>query len=80
MKMLCEHIQNEKFWPLNFILLITRYYIFTCAKQNSTLNVYYLQKLIKTKFENQEMSTNIKNFHKNFHKKWLIWKFIFEDI
>ena len=59
MKILFYHIQDEKFWPLNFILLITIYYIFTCVKQNSILNIYYLQKLIKTKFEEQEMLSKV---------------------
>ena len=67
MKILCYHIQDEIFWPLNFILLITRYYIFTCIKQNSTLNIYYLQKLIKTKFEEQEMLSKVNNCYENFH-------------
>ena len=40
-------INDQKFWPLNLILMITRKYIFWCAKNNYKLNIFFLQKEIK---------------------------------
>ena len=40
-------ISDKSFWPLNFILIITRYYIFKCASKEKDFNIYWLQKLIK---------------------------------
>ena len=34
----CAFIEHS-FWPVNFVLLITRFYIFKCAKDNKTLSL-----------------------------------------
>ena len=45
------YLQNDqKFWPLNLILMITRKYIFWCAKKTYKLNIYFLQNEIKNLF------------------------------
>ena len=41
--------------PLNFILMIVRYYIFKCAMKDSDLNVYQVQLIAKEKFIEQEL-------------------------
>ena len=41
---------DENFWSLNFILLITRSYIFHCSKYKHDVNIYHLQNLIKEKY------------------------------
>ena len=41
------------FWPLNFILLITQYYIFTRTRLSQDLNIYHLQKIIKSNYFEQ---------------------------
>ena len=40
-------LNDQKFWPLNLILMITRKYIFWCAKNKYKLNIHFLQKEIK---------------------------------
>ena len=42
--------QDNFFWPLNFFLTITRYYIFTCAYKHQDPNIYCLQNTMKQKF------------------------------
>ena len=56
--------------PLNFILMIVRYYIFKCAMKGSDLNVYQVQEIAKEKFIEQELLSKINNkseFKKNGH-------------
>ena len=40
------HRYDSNFWPVNFILITVRYYIFKCSKQKK-LNILQMQKLIK---------------------------------
>ena len=40
---------DNKFWPLNFILTMTRQYIYKCSKKGHILNFYELQKHIMHK-------------------------------
>ena len=68
------------FWPVNFVLLITRFYIFKCAKDNKTLSLSQLQKLIKTKYTEQEMLSNINNGIDTFDRRWSLWSDIFAEI
>ena len=64
------------FWPLNFILLITRYYIFTRTRLSQDLNIYHLQKIIKTKYSEQESLSKMKNSGQEFMKKWSTWSIV----
>ena len=75
----CAFIEHS-FWPVNFILLITRFYIFKCAKDNKTLSLSQLQKLIKTKYTEQEMLSNINNGINTFDRRWSLWSDIFAEI
>ena len=45
---------DENFWPLNFVLLITRYYIFNCSRNQSRLDIFSLQKIVKEKYFEQK--------------------------
>ena len=49
MKILGNIEPGPNFWPLNFILLVTRHYIFTRAKKFGKLNIYHLQSILKKK-------------------------------
>ena len=62
--------------PLNFILMIVRYYIFKCAMKGSNLNVYQVQVIAKEKFIKQELLSKINN-KSDFKKKWTLWKDLF---
>ena len=68
------------FCPLNFILLITQYYIFTRTRLSQDLNIYHLQKIIKTKYSEQESLSKMKNSGQEFMKKWSTWNIVFLDI
>ena len=71
---------DEHFWALNFVLIVTRKYIFTCSKTKKSLNIYPLQKLVKDKYHEQEALSRINSKEHIFEKKWLFWKFIFDNI
>ena len=79
-KILGESHFDENFWPLNFILICTRYYIFTCTRKNLHLNIYLLQKIIKTKYQEQDMLSKVNNHNSKFYKRWSVWKSIFVNI
>ena len=75
------YLQNDqKFRPLNLILMITRKYIFWCAKQNYKLNIYFLQNKIKKTYLEQETLSLINSQSTQFERKWNIWKYIFDGI
>ena len=61
-------------WPVNFLLIITQYYVFKCAKNKMQLNIFDLQKEIKLKFEEQTQLSRINSSNEKFDKIWLKWK------
>ena len=79
-KTLGYFIQDEHFWPLNFILIVTRKYIFTCSKKENNLNIYHLQKMIKERFQEQESLCKVSMRHHTFENNWIVWKHIFKNI
>ena len=70
---------NQNFWPLNFILLIERQYIFQCSKYNHDINIYNLQKLVKEKYVEQYTLSKIKDTVHIFSRNWSHWKQLFES-
>ena len=68
------------FWPLNFVLIMTRHYIFTRAKDCRQLNIYHLQKSIHKKYIDQEILSRLNNTSSSFQECWLIWKHLFDNI
>ena len=44
---------NGKFWPVNFLLIITQYYVFNCSKNKMQINIFDFQAEIKLKLEEQ---------------------------
>lgn len=79
MKLLGYTEQDPNFWPMNFILIITRKYIFTKATDFGHLNIYYLQKLIHKKYTDQETLSKL-NDKPSFQENWVVWKQIFDNI
>ena len=73
-------INDQKFWPLNLILMITRKYIFWCAKNDYKLNIFFLQKEIKKAYVEQETLSLINSQSDQFQQKWNFWKRIFDGI
>ena len=80
MKILGYQNQDLHFWPLNFVLLITRKYIFWCAIKQFPLDIYFLQKEIKNRFKEQEYLFKIKSMPEAFSKRWEIWSCLFDTI
>ena len=70
---------DNQFWPLNFVLTMTRRYIFTCAKTERDPNIYCLQSIIKSKYYEQEMLAKVNNTFQKFKKNWSVWHTIFSD-
>ena len=71
---------DENFWPLNFLLLIVRNYIFTCSRHKRHLNIYNLQMIVKDKYLEQESLSKLNSQHEKFEKRWTVWKNIFCNI
>ena len=71
---------DQHFWPLNFVLIVTRKYIFWCSKKDFPLDIYFLQKEIKRKFIEQETLYKIKGHGNIFNKRWIVWRKLFDGI
>ena len=69
---------DEMFWPLNFILLLSRRYILWSAKKELQLNIYFFQKECFKIYQEQRSLYQI-NFKMDvFDKRWNLWKNVFE--
>ena len=75
----CAFIEYS-FWPINFVLLITRFCMFKCVKDNENLSLSQLQKLIKLKYTEQEMLSYVNNGIDTFDRSWSLWSDIFTEI
>ena len=75
-----ENNFDEHFWPLNFVLIVTRYYIFACAQKSQMPNIYVLQKKLKSIYQEQEILSQLNNYENKFAQNWVIWRSIFDNI
>ena len=80
MKILGYLTNDENFWALNLILMVTRKYIFWCSKNGFMLNIYFLQKEIKKTFLEQETLSRVNLRFDQFNRRWNFWKKFFEGI
>ena len=71
---------DANFYPLNFVLITVRYYIFKCALTNRDLNIYQIQKIVKEKYFEQELLSKLNGEEEIFKRRWLIWKMAFSEI
>ena len=71
---------DENFWALNLILMVTRKYIFWCSKNGFMLNIYFLQKEIQKTFLEQETLSRVNLRFDQFNRRWDFWKKNFEGI
>ena len=71
---------DANFYPLNFILMIVRQYIFKCALKQRELNIYQIQIIVKEKYLEQELLSKLNSDEDNFSKRWFTWKRLFSDI
>ena len=80
MKILGYLINDQFFWPINFILLISRNYIFQTSRKNSHLNIFCLQKELKRKFLEQKYLAETDTGINLFKTRWGHWEDIFSEI
>jgi len=71
---------DNVFLPINTIILVTKYYIFSCAYLNRQLNVHILLKKIKKVYFEQKTIAQINFKHLEFEKKWLRFYEVIERI
>ena len=80
MKILGYTLQDKNFWCVNFILLCTRFSIFSCATKNNKPNFLQIQKFIKLKFDEQELLSKLDNYSSTFSRNWQSWKQLLENL
>ena len=76
-KILGYHVHDEHFWPVNFVLMISRYYIYICSKRRFNLNIFHLQEMVKRKYEEEKYVWETKSLTDFFTNRWLIWEQLF---
>ena len=74
------HMPNDYFWSLNFILMIAKQYIFSCARNKIKINIFHLQQVIKEKYEEQNCLAFLNCQEHFFSKKWIVWKELFTNL
>ena len=80
MKILGYHIQDENFWPINFVLLLSRWYIYQCSRKETYLNIFFFQTQMKKKYLEEKYIWETKLSLEAFKSRWLIWEKLFEGI
>ena len=71
---------DNKFWPLNFILTMTRQYIYKCSKKGHILNFYELHKHIMHKYKEQKSLFALGLREERFNRNWSFWSNLFHGI
>ena len=66
-------LPSDAFNPVNFIVLVSKVYIYLCCKRGDDLNIFALLNFINKKYN---VEKNMQ-FH-NFSKKWSEWSNIFD--
>ena len=76
-------VTETTFWAghsLNILFGLSRFTIFKCAKHDKHLILSQLQKLIKSKYNEQEMLSNVNNGTDTFDRRWSLSSDIFAKI
>ena len=71
---------DENFWPINFILIKARYYIYSCSKANQALNIFQLQRQVKAKYQEEKLVREMNSQGYLFDKRWSNWQSLFFNI
>ena len=80
MKIIGYYNFDEYYWPLNFILLFSKYYIYQSSKRGKSLNIFSLQNIIKDRFHEQKYISGINSILKVFEKRWQFWQHLLTDL
>ena len=71
-------VQDQNFLPMNFILILTREYIFLCAKQKQLPKMDHLKIILKKRYYEQKYILIINSKEKSFEESWSLWKPLFQ--
>ena len=63
--------------PLNFIIFVSKRYIYWCAKKGFQINIYFLQKEVEKVFDEQKMLSKLNLIEASFDKTWQLWLNLF---
>ena len=80
MKILGYLKNDQHFWPLNFIIMTTKKYIFYSTKKSKILCITTLQQEVKKHYLEQKTIYRKNLQIEEFTKKWMIWKNIFQGL
>ena len=62
------------------LFLITRHYIFSCSQKRRKLDIFWLQKIIKDRYEEQKILSKITSKMEIYAQRWQTWEGIFNNI
>ena len=71
-------VQDQNFLPMNFILILTREYIFLCAKQKQLPKMDHLKIILKKRYYEQKYILIINSKENSFEESWSLWKPLFQ--
>ena len=78
MRIIMGHLETDNnFLPINTIILVTKYYIFTSAVKTCLPSFHELKWIIKRCYNEQHWLSQEQNKETYFNKSWLIFKEIF---
>ena len=80
MKILGYIERNKDYWPINFVILVTKKYIYWCSKKGFMLNIYFLQKEIRKIFDEQRALAKVNLNETSFMNMWDHWINIFNIV
>ena len=68
------------FLPINTLIMVAKYYIFTSSKTDRVPNIFELQKRVRVIYEEQNLVAKLDSKQFQFNKKWETFENIFIDI
>lgn len=64
--------------PINYVLILTRYYIYKCKMTNKQLSIQVWKKEIKQFFATEKLIAIKNSYYEKFLKTWNMWLILFE--
>ena len=68
------------FLPINTIIIVTKYYIFTSSKTNRLPNIFEMQKRLKIVYDDQLLVAQVNSKQTDFNNKWAQFKTLFNNV
>ena len=70
--------KDNRYLPINTIIIVTKHYIFNCAQTRHPPDFFTLQKKIKNVYIEQKLLSKFKDKHECFIKQWAIFSPLFQ--